>query len=88
MSMSSQPTFRISNDYPEGQSSAAAVAANRRSTMDLSSQDIPEDDSTTHYRRLTDGGRFVGSPEEVGRTVDLPPLYNDIPRDEDGVERR
>jgi hypothetical protein len=91
MSMSSQPTFRVSNDYPEGQSSrhqdAAAAAASRQSTMDLSSHDIPEDDATTRYRRLTDGGRFVGSPEDVGRTVDLPPLYNDIPRDE-GVDRR
>lgn len=92
MSMSSQPTFRVSNDYPEGQSSryqdAAAAAASRRSTMDLSSHEIPEDDATTHYRRLTDGGRFVGSPEDVGRTVDLPPLYNDIPRDDNEVERR
>jgi hypothetical protein len=88
MSMSSQPTFRVSNGYPEGEGSGGNFAAQRRSTMDLSSPDVPEDDSTTTYRRLTDGGRFVSSPEGLGRTVDLPPLYNDIPRDGPEGDRR
>jgi hypothetical protein len=93
MSMSSQPTFRVSNGVPEGPTTPTSpsreTAAARRSTMDLSSLDIPEDDSTTTYRRMTDGGRFVASPEEgPGRTVDLPPLYNDIPRDGPADERR
>jgi hypothetical protein len=92
MSMASQPTLRVSNGFPEGPvsptSPARETAATRRSTMDLSSLDIPEDDSTTTYRRMTDGGRFVASPEEGGRTVDLPPLYNDIPRDGPLGERR
>jgi len=93
LSMSSQPTFRVSNGYPEGHvtptSPTRRSTADRRSTMDLASLDIPEDDSTTTYRRMTDGGRFVASPEEgPGRTVDLPPLYNDIPRDEPAGERR
>lgn len=58
--------------------------------MDLSNQDVPEDDSTTTYRRLADGGRYPALPAQGsgGRTVDLPPLYNDIPREEDGQERR
>jgi hypothetical protein len=86
MSMSSQPTLRVSNGLIEGGPSPVSptreTAATRRSTMDLSSLDIPEDDSTTTYRRLTDGGRFVASPEDgPGRTVDLPPLYNDVPQD-------
>jgi hypothetical protein len=92
MSMSSQPTLRVSNGFLEGPATPTSptreTAATRRSTMDLSSLDIPEDDSTTTYRRMTDGGRFVASPEEGGRTVDLPPLYNDIPRDGPVGERR
>lgn len=58
--------------------------------MDLSSPDVPTDDATTTYRRLTDGGRYPTLPGtgEGGRMVDLPPLYNDIPRDEQGEERR
>lgn len=93
MSMSSQPTFRVSNGIPEDSVTPSSPVrertATRQSTMDLSSLDIPEDDSITTYRRMTDGGRFVASPEEgPGRTVDLPPLYNDIPRDGPAGERR
>ena len=92
MSMASQPTFRVSNGFIEGPTTPTSptreTAVTRRSTMDLSSLDIPEDDSMTTYRRMTDGGRFVASPEEGGRTVDLPPLYNDIPRDGPAGERR
>jgi hypothetical protein len=92
MSMSTQPTFRVSNGFVEGSEPITPTrenAATRRSTMDLSSLDIPEDDSTTTYRRMTDGGRIMASPEEgPGRTVDLPPLYNDIPQDGPVTERR
>lgn len=85
MSMSSQPTFRVSNEAPENQE-----AMNRRSTLDLSSHEVPEDDATTTYRRLTDGGRYPNHPVpgQGGRTVDLPPLYNDIPREEEAEQRR